>query len=357
MTALAWRAPARASVCGPSGWVPVERLEVVRPGGQAYVRVESTPVGADADLEALVAATDHFPGAVDGGLATTVVLGAPGQSRTMTWSENGCAMSATIRYGLHDGRFVVLTSVLPDGNAATAAEAEAILGSVRFVTPAAGAPEVLPVRENDRADWTTVTRLWQGNGTVSRSQTYTITSEEAFGAAQHFGVTLLPGSDPSVLDGLDPAARDAVTSASWRSLVARGADTDPCLREALELAASHDLLVVLAADDALAWFAARPQRMVVISRGTRPHELELAVHGTGELATRILAATARSRGSVRLRSAYRVAGAVTGAEAGWHQTDPSGPTAHPRRTTADGSDLSTDDIRRLLGTLLPAGAH
>jgi len=357
MTTLAWRAPARASVCGPSGWVPVERLEVVRPGGQAYVRVESTPVGADADLEALVAATDHFPGAVDGGLAPTVVLGGPGRTRTLSWSEDGRAMCATVRYGLHEGRFVVLTSVTPDGNPDTAAEAEAILASVRFARPATGRREALPLRETDQAHWATVARLWQGSGTLSRSQTHTITSEEAFGAAQHFGVTLLPGADPSVLDGLDPAARDAVTSASWRSLVARGADTDTGLREALELAASHDLLVVLAADDAVAWFAARPQRMVVVARGARPHELELAVHQTGELAHRVLAATASSRGPVRLRSAYRADGAVTGAEVGWHQADPFGPTAHPRRTTADGSELSADDIRRLLGTLLPAGAH
>ena len=48
-----WATSSRISVSGPSGWAPVERLEVAHASGRAVVRVERFPALPDADIDAL----------------------------------------------------------------------------------------------------------------------------------------------------------------------------------------------------------------------------------------------------------------------------------------------------------------
>ena len=167
---------------------------------------------------------------------------------------------------------------------------------------------------------------------------HTITVEESFAAARHFGVPMLPGADTAAWSMLDPGQRDLAAAVAWRSLRARGAEDDPALAEALTLAASHDTIVVLtssAEPPGTRWFALRPDRAVEVGAGPEPGLIRLRTFDTAALADLVIATTPTGS-EVSASSVYRDDGRVVGREATWF-------------ADADAEDV----VRRALAGLLP----
>lgn len=334
-----WATSSRISLSGPSGWAPVERLEVPHASGRAVVRVERFPAGPDADIDALADMhADRLAGdgATISGAAPHEVLGSPdGRRRTITWSDDVGHLQAVLDYVLDRGRLVVVTTVTPVDDPVLAEAAATVAASVHIADPLHMAEDELPLRP-DRVDLGDLARAWLAGTSVESRQEHVITTEESFGAAKHFGVAMLPGADTARWDQLDLAQRDLAAAVAWRSLEARGASTDGDLGEALSLAASHDLIVLvterIGGESRAQWFAARPDRMVRL-RPAGPGLISMSTHPSADLADLVL--TDVSRGSVVTASAvHRFEGHVVGDETSWTGGDPA------------------DDVRDALGRLI-----
>jgi hypothetical protein len=119
------------------------------------------------------------------------------------------------------------------------------------------------------------------------------------------------------------AQRDLAAAVAWRSLEARGAADGTDLGEALELAASHDLIVMVTGrrgeESSTQWFAARPDRMVRL-RPSGAGRITLTTHPTADLADLVLASTAQDA-EVSASAVYRADGHVVGDETSWHGDD------------------------------------
>lgn len=322
-----WATTSRISVSGPSGWAPVERLEVPHAGGRAVVRVERFPVVPGADLDALAelhASRLSVEGCTDSGTATHEVLGSPdGRRRTLTWSDDAGRLQAVMDYVLERGRLLVVTAVTPLDDPVLGETAAAIAASVHVTDPVHMPEEALPLRPG-AVDFEELARRWRGGTTPEVREEHVITTEESFAAAKHLGVAMLPGADTGRWDQLDAGQRDLAAAVAWRSLDARGASADTDLAEALGLAASHDLIVLVTerteAESHAQWFAARPDRMVRL-RPAGPGLIALTTHPTADLADLVLADV--SPGShVTASAVYRSDGHVVGDETTWTGGDP-----------------------------------
>jgi hypothetical protein len=321
-----WTASTRISVSGSADWVPVDQLEVSHASGRAVVRVERYPVSPQAGIDSLAdlhAARTAVPGSTDSGAAPYEVLGSTdGRRRTVTWVDSGGELRAIIDYALDRGRLVVVTTVAPVGDPSLAEAAAAVAASVRISDPVHMTEEQLPLRPG-RVDLDEVARAWCEGTTPEPRQELVITTEESFGAAQHFGVAMLPGADTSSWDQLETAQRDLAASVAWRSLEARGAADDTDLALALKLAASHDLIVMVTQcreeRTSTQWFAARPDRMVRL-RPSGSGRITLTTHPTADLADLVLADTGTGA-DVTASAVYRAGGHVVGDEATWSADD------------------------------------
>lgn len=328
MTDFTWTTSARLSVSGLAGWAPVERMEVPHSSGRAVVRVERFPAAPDADLDTLAALHGDsvaVEGWTDSGLSIHEVLGsAEGRTRTVTWADDdGTRFDAVIRYALERGSLVVLSTVTPAGDATLAREAATIAESVHVVRPVEMTETTLPLRPG-QVDFSEVAAAWRAGTRPEPGAEHVITTEESFGAAQHFGVAMLPGADTSQWDQLDPAQRDLVAAVVWRSLEARGAGSGTDLAEALELAASHDLIVMASErdDDQVVhqWFAARADRMVRL-QPFAPGLMVLTTHATADLADLLLAGSRGAGTTVTASAVYRSEGHAVGDETAWAGND------------------------------------
>jgi hypothetical protein len=354
MNRPSWQAPARISVSGPVPWQPVERVEVRHPDGDAVVTVESWPVPPDADLDALVpddpAPTEPVPGWKDTGIGPATVLGSPeGRSRAIGWTDpDGVAKTATLSYVLDHGRFYAIAQVTAQGATEKIADVAEIVRSISVAAPFRADPEQLPLRPA-HADFTAAVAAWHEGGPPTDSPTFTLTTEESFGAARHYGVAVLPGVDTRQWNLLDEPRRDLAAAVAWRSLLTKGAESDPALREALEIAASHDLIVVVtvrgpAADGATRWYAARPDRTVEVRRGSEPGLVELRVVDTGSLAALVMESGPDD--TVSASSVHRRQGGVVGQETTWR-------TVNGALVAADGTPMETADLLARLADLVP----
>jgi hypothetical protein len=264
------------------------------------------------------------------------VLGSTdGRRRTVTWYDEVGGLRAVVDYALDRGRLLVITTVTPVGDTSLADAAAAIAGSVRISDPVHMDEEQLPLRPG-RVDLGAIARAWHTGTTPEAGPEHVITTEESFGAAKHFGVAMLPGADTSSWDRLDHAQRDLAAAVAWRSLEARGGADDTDLAEALQLAASHDLIMMVTERDGeesrTQWFAARPDRMVRL-RPAGPGRIRLTTHPTADLADLILADAAPGA-TVTASAVYRSDGHVVGDEATWS------------------GDAAPDDVRNALGRLV-----
>ncbi|WP_107764287.1 hypothetical protein [Nocardioides terrigena] len=343
MTELLWRAPARLSLSGPAGWTPAQRVEVYHRDGDALVRVETWPVDPSADLDTLAAAHAGVPQDAedpeDGGIRVADVLGSvDGRQRVLTWTDPaGGRRTATLSYVLEGGRMVAVSVVVPTSDPDKAEQASAITASLSRSSPLDLPTEGLPLRPSS-IDHDTLRASWLAGSDPDTGPWQTITVEESFAAARHFGVPMLPGADTASWSVLDPAQRDLAAAVAWRSLQARGAEDDPVLREALELAAGHDVIVVLSTggdSPTTRWLAARPDRSVEVAPGARPGVIRLRSFATAGLADLVLATTPAGA-EVNASSVYRADGRLLGRETRW---------------TADTDD--GDVVRRGLADLLP----
>lgn len=328
MTENTWRTASRISLTGMPGWGPTERVEAVHGDGRGLVRVETCPVDPAAGLDALAdlhQAGVAVPGAHDTGLTPATVLGSDdGRTRTVTWTDNhGRRLEATTSYVLRDGRLVTVTTVVADGDPVVAAEATQIATSAEVVPTTAFTEETLPLRAGE-VDLSAVVAAWSAGTTPAPADEHLMTTEESFAAARHFGVAMLPGADSSQWDRLDSAQRDLVASVAWRSLEARGAGEPGDLRDALEIAASHDFIVMVASrrgeDLGARWFAARADRLVCL-RPAGPDRMALSTHPTGDLADLVLADHRGPGTTVSASAVYRSGGHVVGDEATWTGAD------------------------------------
>jgi hypothetical protein len=321
-----WTTTSRISVSGPSGWAPVEQLEVPHASGRAVVRVERYHVAPDADIDSLAA--QHgvriaVEGGTDSGTEPHEVLGsADGRRRTVTWSDEDGRLQAVVDYALDRGRLVVVTTVTPVDDPTLADAAAGVVASIRVSEPVHMPEDQLPLRPG-RVDLSEVARAWREGTRPEPGEEHVITTEESFGAAKHFGVAMLPGADTSRWDQLDMAQRDLAAAVAWRSLEARGAADGTDLGEALELAASHDLIVMVTErrgdESSTQWFAARPDRMVRL-RPSGAGRITLTTHPTHDLADLVLASTAQDA-EVSASAVYRADGHVVGDETSWHGDD------------------------------------
>jgi hypothetical protein len=321
-----WTTTSRISVSGPAGWTPVEQLEVPHASGRAFVRVERYHVGPDADIDSLAAlhaARMPVEGGTDSGTGPHEVLGsADGRRRTVTWADEGGPLQAVVDYALDRGRLVVVTAVTPVGDPTLAETAAGVVASISLSEPVHMSEHQLPLRPG-RVDLGEVARAWREGTRPEPREEHVITTEESFGAAKHFGVAMLPGADTSRWDQLDMAQRDLAAAVAWRSLDARGATGDTDLGEALELAASHDLIVMVTErrgeESSTQWFAARPDRMVRL-RPAGTGRITLTTHPTADLADLVLTSTAQDA-EVSASAVYRADGHVVGDETSWHGND------------------------------------
>jgi hypothetical protein len=334
-----WGTTSRISVSGPAGWAPIEQLEVPHASGRAVVRVERYVAPPDADIDSLAALhADRIAvaGATDSGTTPHEVLGSTdGRRRTVTWYDEVGGLRAVVDYALDRGRLVVITTVSPVGDTSLGDAAAAIAASVRISDPVHMDDEQLPLRPG-RVDLAEVARAWRAGTTPDNRPEHVITTEESFGAARHFGVAMLPGADTSSWDRLDHAQRDLAAAVAWRSLEARGGAGDGDLAEALQLAASHDLIMMVTErgteDSRTQWFAARPDRMARL-RPAGPGRITLTTHPTADLADLVLADAAPGT-TFTASAVYRSDGHVVGDEATWS------------------GDAAPDDVRNALGRLV-----
>lgn len=325
-TGSTWRTTSRVSLAGGPGWGPTERVEAVHGGGRALVRVETCPVAPGTDLDALAdlhARGAFAPGAHDSGLSPTTepVLGSPdGRVRVVTWSDElGRRITATTSYALVHGRLAAVTTVLADDDPALAEEAARIAASAAVATPTAMDEATLPLRPGE-VDLSEAVASWRAGTTPAPAVEHVLTTEETFAAARHHGVAMLPGADTAQWDQLDAGQRDLASAVAWRSLEVRGATDGGDLREALELASSHDLIVMVAEHDdrdtQATWFAARPDRMVRL-RPDGAGRMVLTTHPTGDLADLVLLGHGDPAVTVSVSAVYRSEGRVVGDETGW----------------------------------------
>lgn len=326
MSEFSWRESCRVALSGLAGWAPVQRVEVPHTSGRALVRVETFPVDTTQDLDTL--ATQHgervvVEGGRDSGLAPHAVLGsAEGRTRSVGWTDDeGISFEAVLHYALDRGRLVVLTTLVAGGDSQLAREATMIAGSVRLTEPLAISEETLPLRPG-QVDFGSVADAWRTGTSPTPSTEHVLTTDESFGAARHFGVAMLPGADTGQWDQLDADQRELAAAVAWRSLAARGAEADSDLAEALQLAASHDLILMVSQrqgeQSRSEWFAARTDRMVRLTP-VAPGRMVLTTHATGELADLVLASGSGS--AVTASAVYRSAGHVVGDETSWTGDD------------------------------------
>lgn len=322
-----WATSSRISMSGPSGWAPVERLEVHHASGRAVVRVERFPVDPDATIDDL--AEQHsrrlaVDAASDSGITPHEVLGSSdGRRRTVASSDRSGAVQTVADYLLDSGRLVVVTVVTPVGDVGLAEEAAAIAASASIADPVRIPTDELPLRPG-QVDFGDLARAWRAGTTPEARSEHLITTEESFGAARHFGVAMLPGADIGRWDQLDADQRRLTAAVAWRSLEARGAAADSDLAEALELAASHDLILLVAEqrgeESAVRWYAARPDRVVRL-RPRAPGLIALSTHPAADLADLVLADLVLSDGApdgtVTASAVHRVDGRVVGDETSW----------------------------------------
>jgi hypothetical protein len=352
VTALSWRAAGRIAVSGPATWAPVERVVVHHGDGAAMVTVETWPVGEDADLEQL--ATAHAERTRGRSAASqeepwheATVLGAPhGRARTVRGEDaDGRPTDLVQSYALRSGRAVAVTTMVPQGDAALAEEAAQIAGSAVLVRTTEVDQEVLPLRPADGVDLSATGATWLAGRSPGPATTHVLTTEECFAVAEHHGVTMLPGADTSEWMALSADERLLVRGTAWRSLKARGAESDPGLREVLSLAASHDVLMVVTAHESASpdsrprttWYAARPDRMVRVQRGDEPGQVLLTAYDTACLAD-LVVGESRAEDTLTASVVHREAGRVVGRETTWSGAGPA------------------DEAREHLAGLLPGGA-
>lgn len=343
MVQLRWRAVARLSVSGPADWAPVERVEVHHRSGEAVVRVENWPVSPDAVLEAVASAHAAEWAAAGKQCAwqPATVLGHDGLTHSMT-TENlsGHQVTATVSYALDRGRAYAVTQVVPTGDPDRAEETAAIVGSVSIAAPLDVEPEQLPLRGTDGVDFTAIGQAWQGSETPVLGPTYLLTLEESFAVARRYGVAMLPGTDTTQWGLLDAAQRELASAVAWRSLVARGATTDPDLRQTLEIAASHDLLLVVTTGtgerSGTAWYAVRADRAAKVTIGEAAGTICLSNLATTALADVVI--TDQEGQDTRASCVYRHDGRIVGQEISWC------------------ADAAPGDMRTSLATLLPTSA-
>lgn len=325
-TGRTWRTTSRISLAGGPGWGPTERVEAVHGGGRALVRVETCPVAPGTDLDTLAdlhAQGVAVPGALDSGLspASVPVLGSPdGRVRVTTWIDDlGRHVEATTTYALVQGRLAAVTTVVAGGDPELAAEAARVAASAEVATPMAMDDESLPLRPGE-VDLSEAVAVWRSGTTPAPAVEHVVTTEETFAAARHYGVAMLPGADTAQWDQLDAGQRDLASAVAWRSLEVRGAVDAGDLHDALELAASHDLIVMVAEheddDTCTTWFAARPDRMVRL-RPDGAGRMVLTTHPTGDLADLLLLGHGDPDVTVNASAVYRSEGRVVGDEAGW----------------------------------------
>lgn len=328
MSEFSWRESCRVSVSGLAGWAPVQRVEVPHTSGRALVRIESYSVGTERDLDAL--ASQHGDGVVvtggrDSGLTPHPVLGATeGRTRTVGWTDaEGTSFEAVMHYALEQDRLVVLTTLIVGGDTELAREAALIAGSVRVTEPLAMSEETLPLRPG-QVDFGDVTDAWRTGTTPTPGTEHVLTTDESFSAARHFGVAMLPGADTGQWDQLDADQRELAAAVAWRSLEARGAGAGTDLTEALELAASHDLIVMVSErhgeQSNPQWFAARADRMVRLTP-VAPGRMVLTTHPTTDLADLVLAGARGIDHTVTASAVYRCDGHIVGDETSWSGDD------------------------------------
>lgn len=324
MSEFTWRESCRISLSGLAGWAPVQRVEVPHSSGRGLVRVECFPVGTDREIDEL--ASQHGDGLVvergrDSGLTSRPVLGVEdGRTRSFGWTDDeGTSWEAVAHYALAHDRLAVVTTLVAGVDTQLAHEAAEIAGSVRLTEPMAITDETLPLRPG-QVDLGPVGEAWQTGTAPATAPEHVLTTDESFAAARHFGVAMLPGADTAQWDQLDAGQRELAAAVAWRSLEARIATSDPELSEALELAASHDLIVMVSHRDGEQshpeWFAARSERMVRL-RPLAPGRMVLTTHPTADLADLVLA----GGGDATASAVYRADGHVVGDETSWSAED------------------------------------
>lgn len=135
---------------------------------------------------------------------------------------------------------------------------------------------------------------------------------------------MLPGADTGRWDQLDTAQRELASAVAWRSLECRGGGDPGDLRDALEIAASHDLIVMVAErrgeSSRARWFAGRVHRMVLLS-ADQEGRMTLSMHPTGDLADLVLADHGDPAVTASASAVYRSAGHVVGDETTWTGAD------------------------------------
>jgi hypothetical protein len=324
-----WSTSSRISVSGPAGWAPVERLEVPHASGRAVVRVERFPALSDADIDDLAALHGErvaVEGWTDSGAGPHEVMGsADGRRRTVTWTDDaGLRLQAVMDYVLGLGQLVVVTTVTPVDDPALAEAAATITSSLRVTDPVEMPEEQLPLRPS-RVNLGDLARAWREGTHPEPREEHVITTEESFGAAKHFGVAMLPGADTSRWDQFDLSQRDLAAAVAWRSLDARGASGGTDLADAIGLAASHDLIVMVTQrrgeKSSAQWFAARPDRMVRL-RPLGKGRIALTTHPSADLADLVLAGTT-PESAMTAAAVYRADGHVVGDEISWSGDDAS----------------------------------
>ena len=250
---------------------------------------------------------------------------ADGRVRVTSWTdEAGRHIEATTSYALLHGRLATVTTVVADGDPELAAQAAGIAATAEVAAPTSMEDESLPLRPGE-VDLSEAAALWRAGTTPAPAIDHVLTTEETFAAARHYGVAMLPGADTAQWDQLDGGQRHLASAVAWRSLEVRGAAEGGDLGEALELAASHDLIVMVAernADDTRAtWFAARPDRMVRL-RPDGAGRMVLTTHPTGDLADLLLLGHGDPEVTVNASAVFRSEGRVVGDEAGWRGRGP-----------------------------------
>lgn len=318
MSALTWRIPARLTVSGPTGWVPVERVEVVRVDGAAQVSVETWPVvGMDIDdfakehASSLAATRAGWSGL---GIEVATVMGCEdGRTRRGTWLDaDGSPVDVTIGYRLDPDVAFVVTSVRRADDESAVKDAQAIVASIAAVSVLRAEPvrpEAAPSRPDVvGSDWDDLRVSWARETKVASSgQGHSeLTFEEALAAAAHHGAVGFPGVDARFLNALEPALASVVLQVAWRSVEAR-AGTEPDLTRQLELATNHDVLVVRehmnSVNARLVWLAARPDGVVVLEPDVDARRVSIGGADAEDLVELLLAdldaASGAGRGDAR----------------------------------------------------------
>lgn len=328
MTGISWTASSRLSLSGLTGWAPIERIDVPHNSGRALVRVECFPIDPAQDLLSLATLHGESLSAQqwrDSHLTAGAIAGSTDVlSRKAVWSDDeGNRIETVVRYVLAGGRLMVLTTITPEDDSELIGEADTIRGSVRIAEPIELTTQALPLRPG-QADFSEVTRAWRHGTEPAAATEHVVTTDESFGAARHFGVAMLPGADTSGWDQFDESERELAAAVAWRSLRARGAEAGTDLAEALEIAASHDLIVMVSElrgqQSTSQWFAARVDRMVWL-RPDGPGRTVLTCHPTADLADLILAGTREQDRDLTASAVYRSDGHIVGDETTWNSAD------------------------------------